>query len=122
MHLVTVNVTFYVSVIVTVTVTFSVSVTVTITVTVTVARVSPFVGFLKHREEQLARQREDMDAVCSGYWRGGYEISLEGEEDEVSLLQHVHISGRGRSRMESEEDDVSFVLPENIVIVTYYGV
>ena len=51
-----------------------------------VTRVSPFVGFLKHREEQLARQREDMDAVCSGYWRGGYEIALEGEEDEVSLV------------------------------------
>lgn len=50
-------------------------------------RVSPFVGFLKHREQQLARRKEHLDAVCSGYWRGGYEISLEGEEDEVQL-QH----------------------------------
>lgn len=47
-------------------------------------RVSPFIGFLKHREEQMARRQETMDAVCSGFWRGGYEIALEGEEDEVS--------------------------------------
>lgn len=52
-------------------------------------RVSPFIGFLKHREQQLARRRENLDAVCSGYWRGGYEISLEGEEDEV-----LHLTAR----------------------------
>eukprot|EP00752_Nemacystus_decipiens_P018761 g16821.t1 len=49
--------------------------------------VSPFVGFLKHREEQQARRRETADAVCSGYWRGGYEISLEGEEDETEAYR-----------------------------------
>ncbi|CBJ32514.1 conserved unknown protein [Ectocarpus siliculosus] len=49
--------------------------------------VSPFIGFLKHREEQHARRREEADAVCSGYWRGGYEISLEGEDDETAAYR-----------------------------------
>ncbi|CAM9291230.1 unnamed protein product [Choristocarpus tenellus] len=55
--------------------------------------VSPFIGFLHHREQQMIRRKEVKDAVCSGYWRGGYEIHLEGEEDVAS--SYMHSEGRG---------------------------
>ncbi|CAM9755713.1 unnamed protein product [Chrysoparadoxa australica] len=42
--------------------------------------VAPFIGFLQHRQSQAAHMEEQKDAVCSGVWRGDYEVVLEGEE------------------------------------------
>ncbi|CAM9694343.1 unnamed protein product, partial [Phaeothamnion confervicola] len=55
--------------------------------------VAPFIGFLQHREWQRRREAERKDEVCTGFWRGGYEIELEGEEDD--LHQYNRREGRG---------------------------
>ncbi|CAN0266194.1 unnamed protein product, partial [Discosporangium mesarthrocarpum] len=54
--------------------------------------VSPFIGFLHHREQQMVQKKEAKDSVCSGFWRGGYEIALEGEEGQAF---YSHSQGQG---------------------------
>ena len=43
--------------------------------------VAPFIGFLEHRQRQCAQQSDHKDDVCSGLWRGGFE--LDGLQDDV---------------------------------------
>ena len=43
--------------------------------------VAPFVGFLLHRAALKQKNEAEKDDVCSGYWRMGFEIEDEIEED-----------------------------------------
>jgi sulfite reductase alpha subunit-like flavoprotein len=46
--------------------------------------VAPFIGFLEHRQRQCAQQSDHKDDVCSGLWRGGFELDGLQDDDEYS--------------------------------------
>jgi sulfite reductase alpha subunit-like flavoprotein len=55
--------------------------------------VSPFVGFLQHRQalERERRRGSGSDESCSGTWRGGFELDqddLPGERNQVDAYIH----------------------------------
>lgn len=44
--------------------------------------VSPFLGFLQHRHLLRIRRRKEKNDMCTGCWRGGFDIEETSHEDE----------------------------------------
>ncbi len=55
--------------------------------------VAPFMGFLAHRRARRAAIESARAEVCSGYWRGGFEV--EGGEEEGGMGGWAQKDGEG---------------------------
>jgi methionine synthase reductase len=54
--------------------------------------VSPFIGFLEHRDIlEKERMRSGGEEICSGVWRGGFELSEEDLPCESNIVEkYIH--------------------------------
>ena len=62
--------------------------------------VAPFVGFLQHIECCAQLEQKLRSAVCSGFWRGGVEVSCLVDDDEhiQRQIEFLHLRGRARPK------------------------
>ena len=66
--------------------------------------VTPFVGFMQHREEQLRRRRAHCTAVCQGSWWGDFQVpglvdtSAQDSTRGPTAREYTHLNTKRRTR------------------------